>query len=451
MEIEDTPLFREAREIFASGQTETSLSWKARVHHGQDDQFYDPLLVTSVNIRRDYTRNYTDEVTCTLLIPLGKYARRIYPDRHKLEVTLYRFVRQEVSGGVLEDDAVVTERYSATLIDVGPSGVEGQGMEGNDEDSLDLLKLVDVHLQLFSKSVEQIHLVAVGGVFRRTTPGQLLLAMLTRESAKVTINAERAVLGVDMLTPSNQERKEQIVITQGTKLVDVPGYLQQRVGIYAAGLGSYLQGTHWYVYPLYDTTQFESRAVTLTVLVLPERKFSDIERTYRKRADSVTVLLTSEVGFKDDSSVHYINEGNGARFADANALLERSTVTIGNKTTMSRGVNNSEFSTDKTGNGFNNAPVPTQRITANPFAQYSALNARNGGVFKGVWQNSDASLLIPGMATRIVYADEGQVVELYGVLLECDHISNKTGDFTSQRFINQSVLSFFVRKDSRLK
>jgi hypothetical protein len=446
MEIENTPLYREAREIIESGQTGTNFSWTARIHYGDQSKYYDPLLVESVNIRRDYTNNFTDEMTCTLLLPLGKYARQIYPNRNKLEITLYKLARKEVSSDISEDEGVQAERYSATLIDVGPSATEGQGMEANDEDALDLVKLVDVHFQLFNKSVEQIRLITVGGIFRRTKVDQLILSMLTNETANVTIDAARAIEGIDLVPVSNQETKEQIIITQGTKLVDVVGYLQKRIGVYAADIGSYLQSKHWYVYPLYDTTQFEARPATLTILVLPQRKFTGIERTYRKNGDSLVILLTSETGFKDDSGVQYLNEGNGARFADANKLLEQSVSTTGNRTTMARGTNNSEFSTDTNGNGLNHIPIPIQRITANPFTVYSELNARNGGTFKGVWQNSDSSLLTPGMATRIVYADEGEVKEIYGVLLGCDHISHKTGDFTSQRFINQSVLSFFVKK-----
>lgn len=445
MEIENTPLAQEARSIIASGQTQTNFGWRAIIHYGEQ-KTYAPLMVIAVAIRRDYVGAFTDEMTCTLLIPLGKYARQIYPNRGALQVSLFKLPITEAIANVNEDGGVESERYSATLIDQGPAVTQAQGTETNDEDALDMTDLLEVNFQLFNKSLEQLRMVTVGGIFRRTTVSSLLLAMLTKESQSIDVDDVRVIEGVDLVPASNDEVKEQLVVTHGTKLVDVADYLQKRIGIYSSGLGSYIQNKHWFIFPLYDTTQFEDRQNTLTIIVLPTRKFNAIERTYRQVGNSLTVLMTGETGFKDDSGTQYLNEGNGARFADASRLLENGATTAGNKTVMARGKNNSEFIADTRTDGLNNVPVPEQRITANPFAIYSKLNARNGGTFKGVWQNSEFSLIVPGMVTRVLYSDEGEVVELFGVVHFVDHLSHKEGDFGSKKFSNQSVVTVFVNK-----
>jgi hypothetical protein len=272
------------------------------------------------------------------------------------------------------------------------------------------------------------------------------LALLTNEASKADVDETRAIEGVDLVPVSNRDIKEQIVLTHGTKLVDVPDFLQKRVGVYSAGLGSYIQNKHWFVFPLYDTTQFQDRQNTLTIVVLPRRKYSEIERTYKKVGSSLTILMTGETGFKDDSGAQYLNEGNGARFSDASRLLDKSVTTAGNKATMSRARNNSEFLSDQRSDGINHVPIASSRITSNPFVIYSDLNRRNGGMFKGVWQNSDPKLILPGMAVRILYSDQDEMKEIYGVMQGAEHFSHKVGDLASKKFSNQSIVYVFVNK-----
>lgn len=444
MTIETSPLFSAAHQIINSGQTQTNFGWEAKVHLG--NEILTPLMVLSVNTRRDYVGAFTDETTCTLLFPLGKYARRIYPQRNNLEVTLIKLPLLEVNAQIDTDSGIEAERYSAVLLDQTAAPTEAQGAEANDEDLLDLTQLIEVNFQLFNKAVEQLRTVAVGGPYRKTTVDQVILTLLTKEAMRIEVDEQRAIEGVDLVPVSNTEVKEQIVITHGTMLVDVLDYLQNRVGIYSSGLGHYIQHRHWYVYPLYDAGQYHDRTQTLTIIVLPLRKYSDIERTYTQVGGCLTVLATSQSGFKDDSKSQYLTDGNGARFADANKMMDSAT-TKDNRSVMARSANNSEFVTDKREDGLSHVPVTSQRITANPFTVYSNLNARNGGVFKCVWQNSDAKLLTPGMPTRILYNDEKETREIYGVLHLADSISHKTGDFGSRRFSNQTVLTVFVNRN----
>jgi hypothetical protein len=233
------------------------------------------------------------------------------------------------------------------------------------------------------------------------------------------------------------------VVTAGTKLVDFPDYLQARIGVYNSGLGHYIQNKYWYCYPLYDTSQFNAREATLTLVILPKRKFSNIERTFLVQGKSVTVLMTGETAYSDPAGKLQVGQGNGIRFANAATLMD-STTTVDNKTSISRDANNSEFTSAEAINGVNNAPILGDRITANPFAVYSMLAARNGGMFKGVWENSDHALLLPGMPTKIVYDVDGVATSIYGVLHSATHVSSKSGGYSTNRFKNFTVISCFV-------
>lgn len=446
MEISHTPFKNEIEHITSQGPTNTNFGWSALIHYGEG-LVLEPLKVISVNNHRNYVGSFTDETTISLLLPMGKYARQIYPNRTKLQITLIKIPLGEITDTENTEAGWASERYTAVLIDDGPAIAEGQGTETNDEFVLDLTDLLTIHFQLFNKSLEQMRLLAVGGVFRNALVGDTLLSMLTTESRKVDVDDERAILGVDMSPVSNNDVKQQIVITHGTKLVDLPDFIQKRVGIYDAGLGSYIQNKYWYIYPLYDVSRFNDEQKTLTVIVLPKRKYSNIERTYLKEGDALTILLTGETLMKDDSGSQYLNQGNGARYTNAEKLMESSAVTNGNKTTISRAGNNSEFLTDNIANNLNHAPVTPDRISANPFVVFSNLNARNGGMFRGIWQSADPALLIPGMVTRILYSDDEEAKVVYGVLHSCKSISHLQGDIHNRRHSTQAILEIFYRQE----
>lgn len=445
MEIEDTPLYQEAREIMENGATETNFGYRILIHYGEN-QTLSPLKTTSLNNLRDYVKSFTDVMTLSVVMGLGDYARLIYPNRNNLQVSIQKLPQGEQSETGDGDAAMDTEIFSATLIDQDRSPTDGQGAEANDRETLNLTQIVDVSFQLYNKALEQVRLMSVGATMRNSTVDAALRAILTKESQRANVGEERAVVGVDLVPVSNKDKHEQIVVTHGTKLVDVPDLLQNRYGVYSAGLGTYIQNKFWHLFSLYDTTQFDDRQQTLTIIVLPKRKYSDMERTYRKRGDSLTVLMTGETAFKDDSGTDYLKEGNGARFNDASKLMDSVSKNTDNKAIISRKRNANEFTTDKRPDGIQHVPMSKERITANPFPIYSELAGRNGGLFKGVWQNADPKLLLPGMAVRIIYTDLGETKTLFGVLHGTQSVSHAVGDIKSEKFTTQTVVYVFVSK-----
>ncbi len=444
MEITSTPLYTEAINIINKGDTGASIGWKAVIHLVDKNTIYTPLQVLAVNIRSDFIAGYTDELTCTLMIPLGKYARRIYPNRGNLEISLTKIPLKESSGEISFNNNLESERYSAYLIDGDKSPTVGQGRETIDEDTLDLMDILQVSFQLANKAVEKIRMISVGGVFRNTTVKDTLLGILTKESQNVKVDNKRSIEGVDFVKPKNLNKRDHILIPQGIKLFDVCDFVQKNIGVYNAGIGSYIRGRTWHVFPLYDTTLFNESKLTLTVLVLPKTKFPQIERTYKKVGNSLTVLSTSDTGFKDDSGAQYLNYGNGARFADANKFMSGFNITENNATLVARAKNVNEFILENRPNKVNNINITENKITANPYHEYSKIIGRKGGVFKLQWENSDPTLLIPGMLTRIVYFDNSDIKEIYGVLLAAEHVSIKIGDYGSTKHIVNSLLQLFV-------
>ena len=442
MEIENTPLYRIAKPIFANGATSTNYTWNLLIHYGPTATV-EVLQVESINWSRNYLENFADEITCTAQIPLGVFAKLIYPFRSELQITLTKLPINEIGQDSTIAGGIESERYSAILIDADRAATIAQGTEAVDQRSLDLKQIVSISFQLYDKALEQLRTMLVGGVYRTCTVKDALLTAMSTQSQAAVVNNDRAVIGVDMIEPSNKDLKGQIIITHGTKLIDFPDYVQARVGVYNSGLGHYIQNKYWYCYPLYDTTQFNKRPANVTFIILPPRKFSNIDRTFLVQGNNVTILITGETAFKDSSGIFQVAQGNGIRFSDAATMMD-GVSTTDNKASTSRNANNSEFTSTPAINGVDNAPVLGDRITANPFAAYSILAARQGGAFKGEWQNSDHSLLIPGMSAKIVYDLDGVAVSIYGVLHKATHLSSKAGGYGTNRFKNVTVVECFT-------
>jgi hypothetical protein len=440
LEFEETPLGAEVQKILKNGATSTNYTWEVTVHTPEKN--LKPLNAMSINFIRDYSGGFGDEITISTLFGRGTFAHQILPFREKLEVTLKRIPTNEAVDTENAEGDIQAERFTALLVGDFVSPSLGQGREAKDEFSLNAAGIEDIHFQLQDKACEQLRVLMAGGIGRKTNVQNYLTTIIARDTANLKVNGERALKGVDMIDADNKDVKEQIVVTQGTRLVDLADFIQKRVGVYNSGLGSYIQNGYWYIFPLYDTTEFNRRVKTLTMLVVPENKMSNVERTFRTEAGSTTILVTGKTAFRDDAGSNYQNYGNGVRFAHAGKLMDANSATADNKTKVTRGQNNGEFVTDESTLKY--APVASNRITANPFPSLSLQASKRGGMFRAIWQNSDHSLVYPGMVVKIVYSEDDAMKDVYGIVHGLIHVSHKPGGLTSPRYTNQSVIDVFV-------
>ena len=251
---------------------------------------------------------------------------------------------------------------------------------------------------------------------------------------------------MDIVPPNNKAIREHIHIPQRTKLYDLCNHFQNTIGVYNAGLGTYVHKNKWYVYPLFDTTRFYSTKQTVTILVLPQNKMPQLPRTYRTIGNSTMIVITSDTKFRDDASQNFAKFGSGMRLARADNLLQSPTTKSGNKAVVNKGDNIYEFRIDELPTGANHYEVPEDNITSNPYKHYSALLNRKGGSFRATWENSNPNILIPGMPIKICYFDEDKTKEIYATLIGAEHVSIKTGDMGTKRHIVNTLLHLFVNQ-----
>ena len=447
MEIQNSSIWREVQKITGDTSNPVHYSYAAQIYVNK--KTITPYKVLSIDFVRDFEDNYADETIIEIALGMGTYSKDVYPFKENIEIVLSKTPLLEVSDDVDTSKPVQTERFRATLIDTGNPIIEANAPFTPTKETLDLSNIIQVKFQLVNKAIEQLRMVDVGGIYRNMTVGDVIKAVLTKASQSISVEGVRSIKGVDAVDPiSNSTKRDHVEVPHGVSLVQLAQYIHEKCGgVYSSGLGYYLQDVYWYMYPCYDCTRFNTAKNTLTILNIPKNKLPGIERTYRQNGSNLVILATGDVRFKDNSEVEMLNKGNGVRFADANKFLNGFVEVANNKALASRGANNSEFVSVQRLTKLNNVNLSTNPINANSFYESSKLSKRQGSMVDLVWENSNPSLLFPGMMVKMLYLDGDSVKTLDGVLLkEHDYAHMKQAGSQNARYITNTGISVFIKR-----
>lgn len=449
MDILDSALGTDIKNIAANESGSWNYYWSLDIHC-TEQKTIQAFKVLSIDFVCDYHEGFADEVIAQVTISGGAYTYQVYPNMNKLEATLYRTPVNEVGGGSPDDNREpVSQRYIATIVNPRNPTITGNTFNQPDETAMDLANLFTIDIQLIPKSVDQFRMRSFGGIFRRSKVQDAIMAILTNESKIVTADKDEIPAGVEMIEANNQTVRDHIVIPQGTMLFDVPGYIHSRCGgVYNAGFACYFQDNTWYVFPPYNNVDFNKAKRTLTLIRVPPNRMPGTERTFITKADSTTAIVTGETKLNNQTESQQLNEGNGVRFGDGDKFMESFVKVEGNKATAGRGGSNNEFTTIKRPNGYNNVLNADNKISSNPFVEYSKLAARDGVVLSMSWENSDPTLVFPGMPVKVLFMEQDEIRETYGVLIHAHHYVQTLGNgFQSNRHITASNLTIFAKRE----
>lgn len=420
MALEDTGLEIEVRKIINSGAKPVHHQWECRILAG--DNIVIPIKVLSIDVERQYDQQYSDRIFIDVALGLGTYNHRVYPHRENLTVELIKTPIRERGQEELPDEPIDVRTYRGVLVKDSSEAITMNRVGIQSEETANLTDIKSLKMQLVDPALERIRLMTVGGIYRNTTPGDVLRQVMTNVSSQLSLDDDHRVFGVDMLPYDNTEVRDHVVVPHGTPLVELPFYLQAKAGgIYSTGLGFYLQSGIWYIYPEHKTDRFSTTPRGLTIINLPPNKYPEIERTYRTTTNQLIILSTGEVLHSDGSDRLQDNLGNGVRYTDSRKVIEGFGEINNNKVTVSRAKNNSEYVAFGKATGLNNTPVSAAKATSNPFEQASLLAARKGATIQLKWENSEWGLLFPGMPVRFLYYENDRTQEAEGVILRAHH------------------------------
>lgn len=418
--IEKSPLWADIRDILRDGSKPVRFDYKGMIHTEKED--IPVLKIITIDILRDYLNQVGDHIQVGLKLGLGDYMVRVYPYRTNLEMTIKRYDLDDNSTEKRKNTNIVTERYKVIFLpddNFVPSGTE---MELYDTETLNRSDIVNVKLQLLDRALEPLRVTTTSGVYRDVTQEQLITSVMVAESENVLVDGKVCIDGIDIVPPDNTAVMNHVVIPTGTHLSALPSYLQDKQGgIYTGGVGTYLQKFNnnklWFIYPLFNLTRFDDAIDRAIVYAVPQNRFPELDRTYKKDGSLLSILATSTKQYSDSADTEYMNTGSGFRAANANTFMKKPVQITEDGPKGARANVNHEVVLKERKDGLNYAPQSSEGPTSNVYKQYAKLLCKESGKLTFVWENAQYDLLLPGMCMKYIFLDKNKPVEIKGVLL----------------------------------
>lgn len=447
MNIDSTPLDFEIRRVLDSDFKPSFLNYTGQFKVGEDS--FDIIRITDIDIESDYELTYGPVIMLRVVMMLGDYTAKIFPNQDTLEFILKTERVDPVSRDSDPEEGSVTTRTYTVSLDpkARPFMSEDNNAETLSQDTQNLLNFVEVDLQLKPKLLDDISKVTVGGNFIDTTNADLLKDLITYYCQQMELDDDEKLLGVEMNGTVSDVVRKNVGLYHGLPLSDLADYLQTKTGgIYPSGLAHFVHERSWYVYPPYDTTGFDEAKEKIIIVSVPAKRYPQVEKTYLTENGITTILATGNKKIVSDKSAIRDNAGNGIMFADANKMVSGFAKEDGNVAVIKRGENTSEFVGEQAPNGKNNVKLLPERITSNPFVARSRLARSQGHTYMIEWENADPDIIKPGLNVKIMYLDDGEVKTIDGVLNKCHRQTKMTGKgLMSNGYRSFCVLVVFVK------
>lgn len=408
-----------------------------------------PLQVVRVDIDRVYREAYMDDHSIVVQLGAGTAIHDIGPFQDDLKITVSRFILNGFTDDV-NKSPVSVRTYTAYLTDDLPRGPElSSAPQFRDRETANRHKTLTLTFVVEEVAMTQLRKMSIGTIVRATPPAMVMKTFINNALMSIQLGIDEQISGFQMEPPSNKAPRNHIIIKDGTPLIDLPDLLQnEQGGIYSSGLGFYVQGKFVYAWPVYDTSRGDSAARVLQIFLAPSQGTVGVDRTWSDDGRCVSVWSVGTPKLINNSLDSLNNDGNAVRFADASKLIGGMGKTEGNKYTMSRGTNNSEFATTTMGNGANNAKVGANAFTSNPYVEASRMAKRQGAFMTIPWQYSNPDLLVPSMAVEVFYDDGGEIKIMSGTLSGNKSQYTLQGKGTTDRVhAAMTVIEVFLDRD----
>lgn len=411
-----------------------------------------PINIMQLNRYRDYIDNFTQLFTITLVTTLDEYNRLVLYDHSalKLTLTMYDIGRNTpYSLGALSNPREFT--YKAKIIDIATDQISQNNPISNG-DGVGKNSLKTFSIQLLEPSFESVSMRTVGGVFRKTSGIGLMKTLLTLFSTNDDVDAVTSVTGVDVVDGYSMVEREQIQIKTPTPLVKAIGVIQNSCGgVYPTGFSFFLQGNKWFIFPPYDVNLFNKARKTLTVINLPKDRLPGLEKTHFNSDTKLVVLSTRDATYIDNREANTFNDGASISFVDSDRFFEGFAKVENNKIMVNAAKNVNEVTLAERADGVSIIRPSNSLITSNKNIELSKLAKSRGFYIQLTWENSDDSLLYPGMPSKILFLKDKRPASATGVLIETETMwvpAEKS--FKNTKLTKMTAMTFFVANEQYL-
>lgn len=404
------------------------------------DRQIKPYRVVHTDIERDFAQAICDDGVITLSMSMGSYVTDILPNLEEIQIELMYIFTSEIDRDVQYDLKPVVRKYRAyPRLTKDP---DLQGLPSIDRDQ----SLIELEFDITGRVSEVIRMTDVGGTYHNLRPIDLIRVMYYEISRQIEVPVEELPKGTEYVDPDVADTKENLIIPDGLKLLDLPQYLNKYCGgIYNYDIGTYYHERIWYTYPILNTHRYQESKHTIDIYVAPPNHMPGLTRTWKRSSDELklSIVTTGDFIQKDDREEISLTQGNGIRFGKATELFESWSTVAGNVADTQYADTMAEFV-------IRNRKSNLQQITrVNPTDnlahELSKLRTRTGYFILVTWENSRPDLLIPGTPVKFYYQTDSGVKELNATLLNViTHCKQAAPGMSEPRFVSNTAMELYV-------
>lgn len=403
----------------------------------------DGILINNIYINRDYINNIGDYIEINLTIPFGTFLYDIYDYLDNIEVTIIT-TKQLYKN---KKPVVIKEKYKAVyLLDKNTSI---PNMSNYSKEDLNQRLPLSITLQLLDRSVETLRIKTVQGNFDKILNNNkdmsiksFLKSVISEQCNKILIENKPCIENIYIEEPNNKNDLKSITLPSGTRVIEVAEYIQEyNIGIYNAGLGTYIQkfGIDYYTYKkcffIYSTLNgdkfkdSEYKIIFYNPIVSRE---SINNHTYKYKDKILKILPHSIKGIEDNKEALIMSYGSGMRVSNANTMMKKPIVIKeeGPYFKKDQLVTEIAFKSRKDGLNF----ASNKKISNNQFKLTSEILQNQGSIITVNVSNLDPDYIYPGAGCKIVYEEKtNKIKEIFGVIQKCEI------NYTTQNLSNQLI------------
>lgn len=449
MSMDSTLLNKEIERVITKG--DSYISTRMEIQILANKKWIKPVRVDYYQVHRDFSNGQLgDLITLEFLMNLGDYNFDLLPYRANIKVEVTEVPLMATSSARNWEETFKTKRYKGIINLSGDDNTVLTNKQSamTSKEAMNQIGMKAVTMQLVDELTYKLLMVPVGETLRNMTTMDAFIGLYTKNTQALGGSDETRLLSKQIAPGFSTEVRSQIPFPDGMMLKDVGKFLQNdEGGIYPTGFGRYIQNQNLYVYSLFDTTRYRKNVKVLNVINVPNDRFKGSERTFFDTSKSVTILATGDNSVTDTDVAEKIQSGNGLRFADAAKVLMGFGIVKDGQMLIDRASNINEVIVQPLAEGINNIRWAADRLTGNPFRQYTALAQKAGQPFEIEWLKGSADLLEPGMPVKYQVIVDYVVKTYYGVLLGVTDTRAPTdGAAVSSKFGSTIKLAMFLSR-----
>lgn len=391
----------------------------------------------------DFINNRSEDITVSARLQPNVYINDILTYKDDL---LFQLI---ISSG---SEYIVREYVAVPLLDKDPR-IESNMQVVSDLEGIGFNSMTNYHFQLMDKSFSQLKDIEVSSIAIMSDMDTFIPYIMDKYGNNPEFIKEEKYEGVVMDLPTdNSIRYSSILIPEGTKLINLPVYLQESedYGVYNTGMCCFFKQRRWWITSLFNPNRYDNHPKPLNIIRVPKDKIPSVQFSYFVNEVGINIIATGLSEHTNGNDIQKQNKGVGNRLIMSDAISGESGVYYNNgRAITTRGDKMAEFQTSERNSGRDYLPLnktPTSNVQ-----KYATINASNEGEIVTVeWHNSDTGILEPGHPVRYQYiGDDETMVTRKGILLgfRTDYFVQ---DSLSLMMKRGTVLYLFIKKQDNL-